>query len=277
MQAPPENRPAQPTVTPPSWAPAYLETALTLAQQPQPVDLLRALLRFAGPGFTQARIGLIDAATPTRARIIAEAEAGAVRAADYPDRISDYPGWDSLAERDAVIIPDMLADPALFPDQRDRLRARRITGLVLIPLVSDGELLGVLVLSSSAPITIKLARMRALRTLLDFVARGLALRQFRATLSAERNGPPAPPASQLGTRLALRASTFGDSTHLYEFAVREMVQLLKADHGGVLVLDRTRPPYRSSRNTRPRAVLGSRLTMAGNQLFESRCAPSVAQ
>jgi GAF domain-containing protein len=246
-----------------------VETALIVAQQPQPVDLLRALLRFAGPGFTQARLGLIDPATPTRARIIAEAEAGAVRAADYPDRISDYPGWDSLAERDAVIIPDMLADPALFPDQRDRLRARRIAGLVLIPLVNDAELLGVFIASSSAPITIEAPRVRALRSLLDFAARGLALRQMRTALTAEQERA-ARAARQLDsvTRLALRAGTFDDSTRLYEYAVREMVQLLKADHGGVLVLDADETAGTVVAEYPDSGALGSRLTMAGNALFD---------
>ena len=281
MQAPSDTRPSQPAVPAASWAQAFLEASLALAQQPQPVDLLRVLLRFAGPGFTQARLGLIDPATPTRARIIAEADAGAVRAADYPDRITDYPGWDSLAGRDALIIPDMLADPALFPDQRDRLRARRITGLVVVPLVNDNELLGVLVLSSSAPITIEPARVRALRALLDSVAHGLALRQMREALAAEQVRS-ARAARQLDavTRLALRASAFEDSTRLYEFAVREMVQLLKADHGGVLVLDPDESAGVVVAEYPASGALGSRLTMAGNDLFDAvraqRGAPVIA-
>ena len=269
MQPSPDTQSPPPASTATSWAQAYLEASLAIAHSPQPVDLLRALLRFAGPGFTQARFGLIDAAAPTRARILAEAELGAVRSADYPDRISDYPGWDTLADRDAIIIPDMLADPALFPDQRDRLRARRITGLVIVPMVSEGNLLGVLILSSHSPLTIEPARIRALRILLDQVARESAVHRARETLDAGQHRLNRY-ARQLDavTRLALRAGTFADSQSLYEYAVREMVQLLKADHGGVLLLDADEAVGTVVAEFPSSGALGSRLVMAGNELFE---------
>ena len=60
----------------------------------------------------------------------------------------------------------------------------------------------------------------------------------QAALSAERERSQLT-ARQLETvtSLALRAGAFGDIVALYVFAVRELVQLLNADHGGVLVLD----------------------------------------
>lgn len=281
MQSLPDTQSTPPTTPAAGWAQAYLEASVALAQSPQPADLLRALLRFAGPGFTQARLGLIDPATPTRARIVAEAEASAVRPADYPDRISDYPGWDSLADRDAIIIPDMLADPALFPDQRDRLRARRITGLVIVPMVSEGEVLGALILSSGSPISVEPARVRALRILLDQVARTTALSQMREALNAGENRLNRY-ARQLDTvtRLALRAGGFENSQSLYEFAVRELVHLVKADHGGVLLLDADEIAGTVVAEYPASGALGSRLIMAGNELFDlvraQRGAPVIA-
>lgn len=252
-----------------AWAQAYLDASLALARNPQPADLLRALARFAGTGFTSARLGLIDSITPTRAHIIAEADGDTVRSADYPERISDYPGWDTLTERE-VIISDALTEAALSSEQRDRLRARRIGALVLAPLMVDAELLGVLILSSPAALSIDRARIQALHTLLGQAARDLAERQSRDTLSEERAHNQLT-ARQLEsvTRLALRAGQFEDSIALYEFAVRDLVELLDADHGGVLVLDADEAAGTIVAEYPASGALGSRLIMAGNELFDN--------
>jgi GAF domain-containing protein len=251
-----------------AWAQTYLEVSLALARDLPPVELLRALLRFAGPGFTSARLGLLDDITPTRARIIAEADGAAVRSADYPERISDYPGWDTLAERE-VIIRNALTDPALSSEQRDRLRARRMGALMLAPLKTDNDVLGVLILSSPAPLELDQARMHALAALLSQAARGLAERQTRDALAFERDRNQRT-ARQLDAvaRLALRAGTFPDSIALYDFAVRELVQLLDADHGGVLVLDPDEVAGTVVAEYPASGALGSRLTMAGNEIFD---------
>lgn len=251
-----------------AWAQTYLDVSLMLARNLPAADLLRALMRFAGPAFTSARLGLLDDITPTRAHIIAEADGAAVRPADYPERISDYPGWDTLQERE-IIISDVLAETGLSSEQRDRLRARRIGALVLMPLLADAELLGILILSSPAALEIDRARMDALGALLGQAARGLAERQTRDTLSEER-AHSALTARQLEsvTRLALRAGQFEDSLALYEFAVRELVQLLDADHGGVLVLDADEIAGTVTAEYPASGALGSRLTMAGNEIFD---------
>ena len=277
MQAPPD-----PTQTPTTviWAQAYVDASLALAQALDPVELLRALMRFAGPGFTSARLGLIDAALPTRAHIIAEADGGAVRSADYPERISDYPGWDALAKRE-VIVNDVLADAALTSEQRDRLRARRVGALVLAPLLADDDLIGVLILSSPAALEIDTARIHALRALLGQAARGLAEDQSHNALAAERERNLLTTRQlETVTRLALRAGTFEDSDALYNFAVRELVQLLNADHGGVLVLDSDEAVGTVVAEYPDSGALGSRLTMAGNEVFDmvraQRGAPVIA-
>ena len=278
MQAPADPRPSSSAA---GWTEAYADASKLLSRSLDPVDVLRAFMRVAGPAFTQARLGMIDPATPTRARIVAETEAGAVRAADYPDRFSDYPGWDTLAEREALIIPDMVAEPSLFPDQRDRLRARRIIGLALFPFVYDTDLLGVLITSSSAPVSIDNDRMAAVRALADQYARSLALRRLRGDLAAmEARSTRTTRQLDAVTRLALRSEAFTDSTSLYRFAVREMVQLLRADHGGVLVLEADAVAGTVVAEYPDSGALGSRLIMAGNEIFDmvlaQRGAPVIA-
>ncbi|HYO88279.1 MAG TPA: GAF domain-containing protein, partial [Candidatus Limnocylindrales bacterium] len=269
MQAPLDTHSPHISAAGVAWAQAYLDASLALASTLEADDLLRVLVRFAGPGYSAARLGLIDTASPTRARIIAEADGSTVRSADYPERISDYPGWDSLAQRE-VIISDVLTDAALTSEQRDRLRARRIGALVLAPLMADAELIGVLLLSSPVALEMDMARINALCALLGQAARGLAERKTQAALSAERERSQLT-ARQLETvtRLALRAGAFGDSVALYVFAVRELVQLLNADHGGVLVLDPDEVAGTVVAEYPDSGALGSRLTMAGNEIFDA--------
>ncbi len=280
MSAAPNAHPTPPP-SGASWAQAYLDASLIVAQNPDPVDLLRALLRFIGPGISAARLGRIAAETPNRALIVADAEGSAVRPANYPERISDYPRWDTLANHELVIIHDAATDPGLTADQRGRLRARHINGLILAPLFTQGELLGLLILTSADPLAVEPARIRALGALLDQAASGLAAGQMVSELSAERERTLRY-TRQLDavTRLALRAGSFDSSQALYEYAVKELVLLLRADHGGVLLLDSDAKAGVVVAEYPDSGALGRRLTMAGNELFdmviEQRGAPVIA-
>ena len=149
--------------------------------------ILGAIHGFVGSKCRDSYLGVIDTEVSlTVVHIVAETNNGYTRAANRYIPLHSLPAWDTLAALETLYIADINLDEFLMEQERSRLRQQGIGGMLVIPLVASQQLLGVIVFSNPAQVSLPPEQLRALRNLGDQLAivleNGALLRSTAQTL-----------------------------------------------------------------------------------------------
>ncbi|MBL8162405.1 MAG: GAF domain-containing protein [Anaerolineae bacterium] len=134
-----------------------------------PLEVLSAIASFAGSSYKHAHLGLIDS-NPEMVRIVCELNHGQSNVNERLVRLDSYPASETLAALETLYIPDVANDTFLMDEERQRLLSQDISGLLIVPLVTGENLVGLIVFMSPMPTDLPPNRLRALRNLADQAA-----------------------------------------------------------------------------------------------------------
>lgn len=240
-----------------------------------PAEMLGAILSFAAVPFTYADLSLLRDATAaltdsTVVDVVAEAVSGqAARSARGLRRLADYPAYDTLAAVELLHVESVSADAFLNDDERERLKARGVASLIVLPLVARQLLIGLITIEQIAHSPIEADRLRALRRLADQAA---VVLQNQSLLNAARTN-----AETLSTRVAaletlnrlsIELGRFVDEQELLDYATRTIAQSLRVDHAGLVTLDPDRQAGSVTSEWPLSGTIGTRMDFRSNELFD---------
>lgn len=134
-----------------------------------PLEILNAIASFAGSSYKHAHLGLSDS-NPAMVKIICELDHGQSSVNERLVRLDSYPASETLSALETLYVPDVANDTFLMDEERQRLLSQDISGLLIVPLVTGENLIGLIVFMSPMPTDLAPNRLRALRSLADQAA-----------------------------------------------------------------------------------------------------------
>ena len=143
--------------------------------------MLRAIYEFAGGIHDRAEMVTTDTGGVTR--LVAEVRDGDAQNTSQVVDLDDYPAHQTLSVLEALEVRDVSDDAFISDEERSRLRAAGIGSLVILPIVNDGLLNGLIMLTRSSPMRMSPDRLRAMRSLADQV--GVVLENRKLLRSTE--------------------------------------------------------------------------------------------
>lgn len=254
-------------------AQTLIEASEAVASAHDAVAIFTALLAYAAAPYTRASLAFIQSsADREHIHLLAEADSRGIRASVEQRSWTDYPAYRSLAAKEIVFIEsedDRSADHLNAAD-RAQMRRRGVGSLLLVPLIANGEVMGVFEIGAADPLEIDGLRLRGLRHL----AANAALALYNAVLAREARRSAAALTQQMRSlqtlnRLAVSLDAFADEKALYDFAVEAIVTTLEVDHGGLMLIEGEDAPIGEVVSEYPlTGAVGVKLPMTNNPLFQ---------
>lgn len=148
---------------------AQFEATSAVYSAVSPLEILSAIASFAGGSYKHAHLGLIDS-SPEMLRIVCELNLGQSSVSERLVRLDSYPAAETFSALETLYIPDVANDSFLMDEERQRLLSQDISGLLIVPLVTGENLIGLIAFMSPMPTDLPPNRLRALRSLADQAA-----------------------------------------------------------------------------------------------------------
>jgi len=195
-----------------------------------PVEILRAIHKFAGNRFSSGHIAIVYGdGTPLSLRIVVEGSPTVVRTADRRASLGDYPGSDRLEALEHVFIADLNADNTVDEAERQRLRTRSVRAALVVPLATKQNITGLVALFHTDPVSMSPTLLRALGNVANQLA--VVLDNRRLLEAAQMSAAQAHTINALVTRF----QSTGGIDELLRMTLIELGQALGAERGAIRV------------------------------------------
>lgn len=241
----------------------------TIYGSSDPVEILEAIHSFLDAGFARAELALISPTDQTMAIIQAVIENGQVRRTDITRPISEYPASDAVAAVEILNVPDVAKDYFLEDEEKTRLAGQQVSALLMAPMVTAQNLIGLLLFTHPQPLEVPAPRLRALRNLVDQAA--VVFENQRLLMQARASADSL--ASQVQTlatinQIATGIARYTDQQELLNYVSYAIVRALDVDHVGVIMLDENRDFGTVVSEYPLTAALNTKLNMRDNPLMK---------
>ena len=143
--------------------------------------MLWAIYDFAGGVHDRAEMVTTDTGGVTR--LVAQVSGDTAQNMSQVVDLDDYPAHRTLSVLEALEVRDVSEDAFISDDERNRLQSAGVASLVILPIVNDGALNGLIMLTRSSPLRMSPDRLRAMRSLADQV--GVVLENRKLLRSTE--------------------------------------------------------------------------------------------
>jgi GAF domain-containing protein len=233
-----------------------------------PVEILEAVSSFLDAGFVRAELALVSPTDPSVMIVQAVVENGSTRRVQYERPVSDYPASDAVAAVEILNVPDVARDYFLEDEEKNRLAGQGVAALVMAPMVTAQNLIGLLLFTHNTPLEVPAPRLRALRSLVDQAA--VVFENQRLLMQARASADSlAHQVQTLATinQIATGIARYTDQQELLNYAAYAIVRALDVDHVGVILLEEDRRAGIVVAEYPLTAALNTRMNMVDNPLM----------
>jgi GAF domain-containing protein len=214
------------------------QASSTIYGSKDPVEILEALAAFLNAAYPEGQLALVDLDDPSVVNVLAQIDATGAHVSNFQRPLADYPAADSVAAVDLLVIDDIETDIFLEPHEIETLREQGVKSLLMAPMVTDQQLIGLVYFFSESPVTLSAVRQRAFRSLIDQAAivfenqRLLENAQTTATRLKQQVD-----ALQTLSQLTRSITQFDAVNPMLEYVAEALKTAANVDHVGILVIN----------------------------------------
>lgn len=253
---------------------AQFDVTNMIVRASSPNAMLDAFLKFTLLTVISAEIAVFKALEPHEDSLITviAAQGLALSAGKLNTQIpaNQYPAYRTFLQNQMVYEQALKEDATTLTFQeREALTERNAESLLILPLHSGDQLMGILYVEYSRQAHFPLRKLRSMQTLASQISLVLTNRQLfedaeesAVRLNRQRRN------LQLLNRIATGIGRFENEQAMFDFALEIMVQALNTDHAGLVMLQDDNTLGLVASEYPNTGTVGTILSMTNNPLFD---------